>query len=296
MKNLIVATIIGLLFMVGGFGVGMKLAPTPPPKSKATAQAQATAKSAPEAISIDTLRQTSETMMSLSQALQDREQKVAAREEKVKEKEDELAAERGALDRSHEKFKALFDEFQQRLILVEANQTEQLQKEADVYSAMGTDQSIELIRAMDDPAMIRLFSVMDTKPLGKLVAQWKTKYPDDVPRLLHALDSMAQVMPKEKIALTDPPTTADSSSPDSSAPATAPTADAPAPDPTATPPTDPNATASTPASAPAPDPSSDQTPASATPADSSSTPSLAPPPDASQPAPPPAPVSTTASN
>jgi len=312
MKNLIIATIIGLLFMAGGFGVGMKLAPKQVPKIKAPAEAQAAGKTAPEAISIDTLRKTSETMMSLNQALQDREQKVAEREEKVKEKEDELAAERAALDRSHEKFKVLFDEFQQRLQLVEANQTEQLQKEAELYSSMGTDQSIELIRAMEDPAMIRLFSVMDTKPLGKLVAAWKTKYPEDVPRLLHALDGMAQVMPKEKIALTDPTTTPDTGSTEAPAPAATPTADAPpsaptpdasatAPEPSAPTSADPSATTSTPSTASTPDPSSAPAPASATPADSTAAPSLAPPPDSSQPASTsdattPAPASTTASN
>ena len=103
MKNLIIATIIGLLFMAGGFGVGMKLAPKQVPKIKAPAEAQAAGKTAPEAISIDTLRKTSETMMSLNQALQDREQKVAE-QAKIRAHQDE---QRRAIAQGEEKIQSL---------------------------------------------------------------------------------------------------------------------------------------------------------------------------------------------
>jgi hypothetical protein len=287
MKNLIIATIIGLVFMAGGFWYGMKLMPVPPPAKEVAANAPAAAPAAP-AISIDTLKKTSETMMALNDALQVREQNVADRERRVREREDELNAEREALDRSHEKFKALFNEFQDRLQLVEASQLEQLQKQADLYIAMGSDQSIELIRAMDDASMTRLFSVMDTKPLSKLVAQWKAKYPDDTQRLLHALDGMAQVLPKDKIALSDPPpdASATTSAPAATTPATDPTT-APAPETTPAPATEPNATPPTPPAAPAPDPTSEPAaPATPTPA-----PGLTPPPDSNS-----APVSTATTN
>ncbi len=179
MKILIVAGVVGLIFMIGGFMFALRLKPLPAPSSKAAPTvAKAAAPVAPphpDAITIDSLRKTSETMMTLNQALQIREDSVAAREKKVHDREDELAAERGALDRSHAKFKMLYNEFQQRLKLVEENQVEQLQKQAEIYAMMGTTQSIELFRAMDDDSMIRLFSVMDTKPMAKLVAEWKTK-------------------------------------------------------------------------------------------------------------------------
>jgi len=304
MKNVIIAAVVGLAFMVGGFFFGLHLKPLPVPPSKdaVAAAAKKAIAEKPPVFSLDSLKKTSESMMSLNEALQAREQSVAQREQKVKEREDELEAERLALDRSHDKFKALFAEFQQRLHLVEASQVEQLQKQAVLYESMGTTQSIDLIRAMNDSSMVRLFSVMDVKPLGKMVAEWKTKYPEDTPRLLAALDGMAQVMPKDKIALSaDPTTTPDSGSPgapDSSAPPAtpAPVPDASAP---ATAPTDSNA-AATPASAtPEPDPTT-QTPAPAapTPSDASapttSAPSAATPSDASTPdapATPPAPLS-----
>jgi hypothetical protein len=295
MKNLLIAGVVGLAFMTGGFWFGLRLAPLPPPQSKdAPALAQSPAVPKPDPISVETLRKTSETMMTLNQALQAREQTVAAREQKVKEQEDELGAEREALDRSHEKFKALFEEFQQRLQLVEANQLDQLQKQAALYEGMSVDQAIDLIRVMDDASITRLFSVMDTKPLSKLVAQWKSKYPQDGPRLVATLDGMAQVMPKEKIALSDPTTIPVPDSTGSPAPAANPAPDPSTPDPTATPPAaDPNAATPAPASTPAPDPSAAPTPASTPPAVSTPAPSLTPPPDTTSP---PAPVSTAAAN
>ncbi len=140
---------------------------------------------------METLKKTSESMMALNLALADREKRVAAREAKLQEEEEELADERATLDASHEKFKALFNDFQNRLELVEANQQEQLQKQVDLYNAMGPDQAIEMIRAMDDATVTRLFSVMDTKPLAKLMTAWKTKYPDDAARLLRTLANTA---------------------------------------------------------------------------------------------------------
>jgi hypothetical protein len=262
--------------------------PPAPAKEVPAAVAQSAAVSKPDPLGIDVLKKTSETMMNLNQTLQDREHKVAAREQKAKERETELDAERAALDRSHEKFKVLFGEFQDRLQLVEASQLDQLQKQASLYAAMGTTQSIDLIRAMDDLSMSRLFSVMDVKPLGKLLAEWKTKYPDDAPRLLRALDGMAQVMPKEKIALAFPAN--DSHSSGSSASAGNQSPDASAPDSTNAPAAaDPNATNATPVSTPPPDSSS--TPASTPSAAPPPAPGLRPPPDSTS-----APVSTAAAN
>jgi hypothetical protein len=262
MKNALISGLIGLLFMAGGFAVGFKMMPKPKaapvvvaPPTTVTPPGAAVPVPAPDAISMDTLKKTSESMMALNLALADREKRVAEREAAVKEKEDELVAERTALDASHEKFKALFNDFQSRLQLVEASQQEQLQKQADLYSAMGPAQSIELIRTMDDNAMTRLFSVMDTKPLAKLVSAWKTKYPEDSPRLLRTLTNTAQVMDKDKMALNDP-LSGNAAPVDTSAPAPAPEAPAPdAPAPAAAPPTDSAAPApdsTTPNTAPAP--------------------------------------------
>jgi hypothetical protein len=297
--------------MGGGFWYGMKIAPKPLP-TPAGAHGSATGNAAtasgqenPPPITLDTLEKTSQTMMSLNDALKAREQAVAQREERVKEREDELDAERATLNDSHEKFKALFNEFQSRLQLVEANQAAQLQKQADLYTAMGLDQSIDLIRVMDDPAVTRLFSVMDTKPLGKLIAAWKNKYPEDAQRILRALDGMAQVMPKEKIELTDDSNStgsgAASGSPDNSTPPPAPATDGttapapssdgsaapastdPAPDPNATPaaPMDPSAPAASPAPTQDSTPPADPSAAPSTPP-ADSTPSLTPPADPSQ--------------
>jgi flagellar motility protein MotE (MotC chaperone) len=239
MKNVIISGAIGVIFMVGGFAVGMKFMPKPPASAAGTSAATpgaATAASAPDPISIEALKKTSDSMMTLNKALEEREQKVAAREQAAKAREDELDAERAALNSSHEKFKTLFAEFQSRLQLVDASQVDQLQKQAALYEAMGSDQAIEMIKAMDDPAMTRLFSVMDTKPLSKLVGDWKTKYPADIPRLLQALNGMAQVLPKDKIALDDsgpsPDSNASGSTPPPANPApAAPAADAPSPAP-----------------------------------------------------------------
>jgi hypothetical protein len=320
MKNLMIASVVGLLFMAGGFWYGLRLKPLPTPASTEALAAALTKSAAPDApppISVATLTKASESMMSLNEALKAREEKVAAREEAVKEREDELAAERTALDSSHEKFKALFEEFQQRLQLVEANQVEQLEKEAELYEGMNIDQAIDLIRVKDDGAITKLFSVMETKPLGKLVGQWKVKYPQDGARVVAVLDGLGEVMPKEKIALSDTtaPTDAspaapatDASSPAPSADASAPTPVAPAtdsttpaapePDPTTQPPDN-----SSPAAAPAPAPTSPTDPTATpptdptSPANTNSTAPLAPPPDSTQPAAPAtAPAATTASN
>lgn len=294
MKNLIIAGLIGMGFMGGGFWYGLQLKPLPKPQTReeAAAAAQVAAAAAVPPISIDTLKKASESIMSLNDAIKDREAKVAAREQAVQERETELAAERAALDASHEKFKELFNEFQSRLQLVEANQVDELQKQAALYQTMGSDQSIELIKAMDDAEMTRLFSVMDTKPLSKLVADWKTKYPADIPRLLNALDAMGQVMPKDKIALNENGPAIETpsgaapgqASPDQPTDTTAP---APAPDSTTTPPAPAPDTA---APAAAPTPAADSAPPAA-PTDPNAPPPLAPPPD-----PTPAPVSTATSN
>ena len=282
MKNLILPAVIGLLCMTGGFYYGMRLMPVPSKKaaSVATAPKAATPTDVipPEAISMESLKKTSEGMMSLNEALRAREQAVAFREQKLKQREEELDAERATLDASHEKFKQLFHEFQDRLQLVSQNQADQLQKQADLYATMGLDSSIDLIRVMDDAAISRLFSVMETKSLGKMVTAWKAKYPADAPRLIHDLDAMALIMPKEKMALSESPDTVGTPAGNSPAPANTPspaaTPDAPAPDAPAsdgvmTPPAnDPNA----PAAPPAPD---------ATPSTPDSQPQpLNPPPDA----------------
>ena len=189
MKNALITGILGLIFMAGGFAVGFKMMPVPkpivvapPPPTEVTPAGAAVPVPAPDAISMDTLKKTSQSMMDLNLALADREKRVTEREAKLQQEESEMAAERVAMDSSHEKFKAMFNDFQSRLELVEANQQEQLQKQAELYYAMGPDQAIEMIRAMDDSMVTRLFSVMDTKPLAKLVTAWKTKYPDEIGR------------------------------------------------------------------------------------------------------------------
>jgi len=216
--------------------------------------------------------------MSLNQALQAREKSVALREQKAKEKEDELDAEREALDRAHDHFKTLFNEFQARLQLVEAKQLEELQKQSALYTSMSIEQSIDLIRAMDDPEMTRLFSVMDTKPLSKLVAAWKAKYPNDSQRILSVLDGMSRVLPKEQIAINDAASNATPGSADSAAPAPAPAqtperAAAPASD-SAAAPADSNPANATPSSSPPLEPPADSSvPAGTSPAPASSAPS-----------------------
>lgn len=292
MKNALISGILGLLFMAGGFAVGFKMMPKPKPvvvaapaPTTVTPPGAAVPMPTPDAISMDTLKKTSESMMALNLALSEREKRVNEREAKLQQEEDQIAAERNALDDSHAKFKAMFNDFQNRLQVVEANQQEQLQKQAELYYAMGPDAAIELIRATDDNTLTKLFAVMDTKPLAKLVDAWKTKYPDDSARLLRTLNNTGSVIDKSKIAIND------SISNDATAPASAPTptpdtAPAAAPDATAPAPT-PAPDASTPAPAPAPADSN-------APATDSSTPSNTPAPasDSTTPAPAPAPEAT----
>ncbi len=123
MKNAIVGGIVGLLFMGGGFYLALKMKPLPePPKPAAPVVAPVAVDKSKiytpppgSPITIDTLRKTSESMMSLNEALQDREKAVALREQNAQHREDELAAERAALDKSHPKFKELYNEFKSRL-------------------------------------------------------------------------------------------------------------------------------------------------------------------------------------
>jgi flagellar motility protein MotE (MotC chaperone) len=209
-KNIAIGGVVGLLFMSGGFYVGMRFVHVPVPKPALAAST--TAKPAPpsrDAISVDALRKTSESMLDVNQALQAREQAVAAREKKALQREDELDAERAALDRSHEKFHELYGEFKQHLQLVNANETDQLQRQLTIYTTMDPAEAADLIRSLDDGTIVRLFSMMDTKPLAKLVSAWKTKYPGDSARLLTALTQMGRVMPEDKVALSDAAPSAD---------------------------------------------------------------------------------------
>jgi flagellar motility protein MotE (MotC chaperone) len=205
-KNLAIGGVVGLLFMSGGFYFGLRFVHVPVPKiAVAAAPTPAeTAKAARDAISIDALQKTSQGMMDMNQALQARELAVAAREKKAQQLEDELDAERAALDRSHAKFHALYGEFASRLQLVQANEADQLQRQLTIYTAMDPAQAADLLRSLDDDTIVRLFSMMDTKPLANLVAAWKTKYPADSTRVLTALTRMGTVMPADKIALSDP--------------------------------------------------------------------------------------------
>jgi hypothetical protein len=281
MKNYLIGGVVGLLFLAGGFYVGLRFAPRPVPKKALVTTAAKVAAPAPEAISLDILRKTTERMMEVNQALQARAHDVAAREQRVHEEEEELAAERAALDRSHDKFKELYGQFQQRLELVDSTEQDQLQRQVVMYNSMDPAQSIDLIRGLDDSTVTRLFSIMETKPLAKLVSAWKTKYAADAPRLLSILDGMGRVVPKDKMTMPENTGTAEASSAPaaSSDSAATPVADAAAP----------AATPNTPASAPAPDPA----------ADTSAKPDpLAPPVDSTPPAAPqdaPAPAATDSS-
>lgn len=205
-RNLAIVGAVALLFMSGGFYFGLKLVHVPAPKkpaAMAAAKAPATPAVARDVISINALKKTSENMEDMNQALQVREQAVAAREKKARQVEDELAAERAALDRSHAKFHELYGQFQQRLQLVSASENDQLQRQMAIYTAMDPAQAADLMRSLNDGTIVRLFSMMETKPLAKLVAAWKTKYPADSTRVLTALTTMGRVMPEDKIALAD---------------------------------------------------------------------------------------------
>jgi flagellar motility protein MotE (MotC chaperone) len=274
MKNYLIVGVVGLIFLAGGFYVGLRLAPLPAPKKNPVQTASKTPAPTPEAISLETLRKTTEGMMDINQALQAREHDVAAREKRVQEQEEELAAERAALDRSHDKFKDLYSQFQQRLELVDSAEQDQLQRQVVMYNSMDTAQSVDLIRGLDDSTVIRLFSIMDVKPLGKMVSAWKAKYPADAPRLLAVLDGMGRVVPKDKMALPD-----GASAPDAAAAPAAPVETSAPTDSPATPVADlaaPTAAPDMPASPPAPDPSAPDTSAKADP--------LSPPADSTTPA------------
>jgi flagellar motility protein MotE (MotC chaperone) len=218
-KNLAIGGAVGLLFMVGGFFGGMRFVHVPVPKKIAAVAptAKAPVAASRDAISIDALRKTSQNMMDVNQALQARELAVAAREKKAREREDELDAERAALDRSHAKFKELYAQFEQRLQLVTANESDQMQRQMTIYTKMDPAEAADLLRALDDGTIVRFFSIMDTKPLANLVSAWKAKYPADSTRLLTALTQMGTVMPQDKIALSDPAASAPASGADANA-------------------------------------------------------------------------------
>ncbi len=84
MKNMIIAGVVGLLFMVGGFFVGGKLAPKPPaPTPKpvvVTPPADPTIPPTTGTVTMDAMRKASESMMNLNAALREREQKVTEQE------------------------------------------------------------------------------------------------------------------------------------------------------------------------------------------------------------------------
>ena len=231
MKNIIICGLVGTSFLLSGFWFGLRIAPMPKPKPAAAALAKTDAKTAPrDAISLETLRATTENMVAVNQALQAREQAVAAREKKVQQDEDEVVAEHAALDRLHAQFHQLYSEFQNRLQLVDDNETDQLQRQVSIFNAMDPAQSADLVRALDDGTVTRLFSIMETKPLSKLVAAWKVKYPADSTRLLTDLNGMGRVMTKAKVVLpADAPSADAGSTGASDAPAQAPTLDAAAP-------------------------------------------------------------------
>ena len=90
MKNALITAVVGLLFMSAGFAVGFHLMPKPKPVPAPVAAAPtmvtppgaAVPVPVADAITLDTLKKTSESMMSLNVALAEREKRVAEREAK----------------------------------------------------------------------------------------------------------------------------------------------------------------------------------------------------------------------
>ncbi len=262
MKNIIICVLVGVSFLTSGFWVGLRFAPMPkkPAPVAATANPAATPVATREAFSLDSLKRTSENMLSINDALQAREQAVAVRESKVAQQEDELTAERAAMDRLHARFHELYSEFQKRLQLVTDTETGALQRQVVIYSSMDPAQAVDLVRTLDDSTVTRLFVLMEDKPLAKIVSAWKQKYPAETPRLLADLNDMGRVVAKDKIDLPDAQPAEDGATPappastDVNAPASDAATPAPAPETT---------TAGSDASAPAPVPDASATPASA---------------------------------
>ena len=156
MKAAIIAAVLGLLFMIGGFSAGMFLAPhvavpTPPVVHAPTAPSPAyDNRPKTSAITPEALRKTSDDLFALNQTLQSKKVELDDFERKLKERSEELKEERAALDRSHKKLSGLFALLQQRLDLVEAKQMDQVQKQVDLFQSMDMPQAIDLMRAMDD--------------------------------------------------------------------------------------------------------------------------------------------------
>ena len=196
MKSALIGGAVGLIFMAGGFFLGLRLVHLPAgAKTAAGGAGTLTITPAPKpAFTVETLRKATQSLLEVNQALQAREAAVAARERKARQTEEEMVAEREALDRSHEKFKALYGEFLSRLQLVKAGEADQLQRQIAIYDSMDSAQVVELLRATDDGTVTKLFSMMDPKPLAKLVSAWKVKYPADATRLLAALGGMGKVV------------------------------------------------------------------------------------------------------
>ena len=202
MKNALISGAVGLIFMTGGFFLGMRLAHLPPAAKAGTVAPVAAIAAAPKpAFSIETLRKTTQSLLEINQALQAREAAVAAREKRAAEQEQELAAERAALDQSHESFQVLYQEFLKRLQLVKGSEAGQWQRQIEIYGSMDSAQVVDLLRVQDDGTVTKLFSLMDPKPLAKLLSGWKARYPADSPRLLAALNGMGRVQTAEQMTL-----------------------------------------------------------------------------------------------
>lgn len=226
MKSVLIAGLVGMIFLAGGFFLGLRLAhlPSVPKKPVMAAPVAVDSAAPPNPITPESLQKASEGMMDLNKTLQARERDLATREQHVKQREDELDAERQALNRSHEKFNRLYGEFQDRLQLVEDNELAQLRRQVDLYSAMDIAQAVDLIHAQDDNSVIRLFSMTDLKVLSRMITQWKVKYPDEAPRLLRILNGMGRVLPKDKMTIADAAASTDSAASSSPSDAIAPAA------------------------------------------------------------------------
>ena len=82
MKNALISGILGLLFMVGGFYAGFQMMPKPKPvvvTAPSPTEVKPAGAAVPmpvaDAISMDTLKKTSQSMMDLNLALADREKR-----------------------------------------------------------------------------------------------------------------------------------------------------------------------------------------------------------------------------
>jgi flagellar motility protein MotE (MotC chaperone) len=134
-------------------------------------------------LSQESLEKISQELAQWSNELKKREKNLIALDEDLVRREKLLAAEQEALIKRRESLAGLQKKLEERIITVQKTETESYTKLALFYSTMKPDTTLEILRAMKDDDVAKMFAFMPEKTRLKLMNAWSGKYPQELARV-----------------------------------------------------------------------------------------------------------------